>query len=91
MVIWQDKIGEHVKSIIDIDQMAELFRKKIKQNISDLCPPRYAERKATNEMIEILAEKGMENNDIVHFLHFCEATPYSGCGCCEHRKKLTIT
>jgi hypothetical protein len=84
--VWQDRISEEVKKKIDIEEMAKLFHEKWQKNLSDGCPKNFAETKAMREMREIIEKKGIKNYEIVHFLHVCEVLPYSGCGCCEHRK-----
>ena len=82
---WRDRIGDEVKRVVDIDYVANMFRAKIKHNLSEGNPINFSEKKAISEMTDFLLKKGLKNHDIVHFLHVCEVLPYSNCGCCKHR------
>ena len=82
---WQDRIPQDFKKKVDINQMAEDFEKELK-NAKGVLPERLAIIKAKTAITKILKAKEISHQEIVHFLHVCEVTRYSGCGCCEYRK-----
>jgi len=85
---WQDRIPQDFKQKVDIDQIAEDFKREIKKGL-EVLPERLAIIKAKTAITKVLKDMGISHQEIVHFLHVCEVTRYSGCRCCEHRKYNT--
>lgn len=85
-VNWKDRVSDCVKEKVNLDIMVETFKRKIEINRKNGMPPRYATSQARKSMMTMLGKKGLPNSKAVHLLHVCEVEPYSGCGCCEHRK-----
>lgn len=86
MIKWQNRIPESFKTIINIELAKTAFANQIEKNKKDGFPEGVSIIRAKKKMTELLKDKGILHQSIVHFLHVCEVTPYSGCGCCEHRK-----
>ena len=84
---WQDRISPEIKQLIDIDAAAKEFKRLINKKLGEGMPVNYASTKARQEMGAMLQKKGLSNAEAVHFMHVSEVEPYSGCGCCEHRRK----
>jgi hypothetical protein len=81
---WQGRIPQDFKQKVDIDQIVQDFEKELGE-ASKVLPERLAKINAKAVITKILKAKGISHQEIVHFLHVCEVTRYSGCGCCEHR------
>lgn len=88
MINWKDRVSEDVKAKIDLDKVVEAFKSKIAENRREGLPLNFSNTKATKDMMNLLEEKGVSKSSAVHLLHVCEVLPYSGCGCCEHRKAI---
>lgn len=85
---WRDRIPGIIKASINIDAAALEFERKIKENLSKGLPKNIAHTAAKKEMSRLLKMRGVNSSDATHFLHVTEKAPYSGCGCCEHRKPI---
>lgn len=83
---WQDRITQEVKDLVDVDLVAEAFKRKWESLQEEGWPANRAAINARRYITELLKRKGVNNAQAVHLLHVCEVLPYSGCGCCEHRK-----
>ncbi len=83
---WQDRISDRIKGLVNIDNVALEFERRIKKNEAKM-PKNYAATKARQAMLALLKEKGVHTSEAVSLLHYTEKEPYSGCGCCEHRNR----
>lgn len=85
---WQARVSDNVKSLVDIEGVAKELKRLYVANLADGLPLRFAGRKAMVEMLAMLRKKGLQCFEATGLMHKCEALPYSGCGCCAHRKKI---